>query len=260
MKLTNRTTCVITSVLFFVVSGWTWAEQFDASLVWSKRVAVSTPVTGVIQDVFVDAGERVAQGDKMLQLDDEVFKARLTSAKADAKNRIEEYKEAQREVERMQELYDRTMLSEHDLQVAKNNLIRAKAEKEKADARHVSARYDLKYSTVRAPFNALVLERLAQPGQVISANLKPETLLVIAEADKILARITVAEQWLTKLKKGQQVRVNVTDKNYTGKIIAIGLEPQVTGSGGKTGYPVDIEFNTENQLLRAGQQAKVSIE
>ncbi len=258
MKFTIIKTAIFTLSFLFVTSGFVYAAQLEGVLRWSKRVAVSTPVNGIIEKVIADVGDKVKKGDALLNIEQTVFKARVSGAGAEAKNRVEEYKEAMRELERMQELYDRTMLSEHDLQVAKNALVRARAEKEKARARYVEAKYDLKYSTVHAPFDAIVLERHAQPGQVIATDLKPETLFVLAEANRMLARILVDEKWLSKLHKGQKINLTVSARDYSGVLRVIALEP-VTGSNGKSGYPVDIEFEYSGGLLRAGQKVKVDI-
>jgi len=236
-----------------------YAEEFAGILQWSARVAISTPVSGVIEQVYANVGDIIPKGEKLLQLDDAVFKVDVSSAKSALTNRTEEYKEVKRELDRMQELYDRTMLSEHDLQVAKNNLVKAKASKEKAAANYTKALHDLKYSTVRAPFDAIVLERKAQPGQVISTRFQPETLFVIAAANRMLARIQVPEPWLGRLKKGKEAEVVLNSEKFPGKVLAIGMEP-VSANSGKTSYPVDIEFHTQNKLLRAGQQARVIIE
>ena len=45
---------------------------------------------------------------------------------------------------------------------------------------------------------------------------------------------------------------------FDGKIVAIGFEP-VKDSGGNSEYPVDIEFDTAQQVLRAGLNGKVDI-
>jgi len=259
MRFTNKKTSFGTTLLLCCGGMQVMAADFEASLLWSRRVEISTPVSGVVEKVVVDAGDKVVKDDVLLHLEPGVFKAGVAAASADLRNRNEAYKEAKRELERMQELYERTMLSEHDLQLAKNALVRAKAEKDQASASLVKAKYDLKYSSVRAPFDAVVLERHAQPGQVISADIRPETLFILAEARVMLARMLVAEVWLERLKKGQQASIIIAGKKYTGNIRAIGLEP-VTGTGGDTRYPVDIAFEYSNGILRAGQQAKVEIE
>lgn len=234
------------------------AAQYDATLQWSKRVEIGTPVAGVVKEVLVDAGEQVDKSDMLLQLDDKVFRARVASATTHLKSQEEHYKEARREMERAEELYARTVLSDHDLQVAKNNHVMALAERDKARFQLIKAKYDLEYSTLRAPFKAIVLQKLAQPGMVVSAELTPQTLLVLAQADKMLARMAVDEAVLAGLKTGQHATVTVNGTAYDGAIKAIGFEPVATGSG-KAVFHVDVLFDTKGVLMRAGQSARIDL-
>jgi len=97
------------------------AEEFEAKLAWSKRVELSTPVNGIVHKVFSEPGKIVAKGEVLVQLDPRIFKADLKYAEAKLKNSNEQSLEAKRELVRQLDMYDREMLSEHDLQVAKNN-------------------------------------------------------------------------------------------------------------------------------------------
>lgn len=234
------------------------AAEFDATLQWSKRVELGVPVSGVVQTVYADVGQRLKKGEKLLQLDDTVFKVKLKEARSNFKSQVEIYKEAEREKNRSQDLYDRTVLSDHELQVAKNNEVKAAAERDQAEAALVKAKQVLKYSTLRAPFNALVLERHAQVGKVIAAKLNPETLFVVAGADTMLARINVSEAQLTHFKLGQSAKVIVEGSSLAGVVKAIGFEP-VGGSSSASGYPVDVEFSVGARELRAGQHVKVEL-
>jgi len=234
------------------------AAEFDATLQWSKRVDLGVPVSGVVQKVYVDVGQRLKKGDKLLQLDDTVFKVKVREARSSLKSQVEIYKEAKREKNRSQELYDRTVLSDHELQVAKNNEVKAAAERDQAQAALVKAKQILKYSTLRAPFNALVLERRAQAGKVIAARLNPETLFVVADADTMLARINVSETQLAAFKLGQSANVIAGGNSISGVIKAIGFEP-VGGGSSASSYPIDIEFSVGTHVFRAGQHVKVEL-
>lgn len=235
-----------------------YAENFPAILQWSKRVELSTPVSGVIKTVSAEPGQKVDKGVVLVQLDDEVFKARVQATQATFHNQVEQHKEAERELKRAKELYDRTLLSEHDLQVAKNNESNARAELEKVRAAMVQAKQNLAYSSLRAPFNALVLARAAEPGKVISADLKPETLVTVAASDQMIARIWVNDTKVTSLHNGMTAKVRVNDQEIPGTVKSIAYEPDAKTTDSAR-YAVDVEFLTANLTLRAGQQASVSL-
>lgn len=246
--------CFIGGSLLFSVS--VFATQFDAVLQWSKRAELSTLSNGVVDKVFVDVGDKVTQGQLLLQLDPVVFEKRVRQSRVSMQSAREAYQEAGRERDRAQELYDRTVLSDHDLQVAKNNYIKAKSDYEKARVRFAQAEYDFKYSRIVAPFNAIVLERKIQPGQIVKTDLKPVPMLTIAQSDRMRARVLVSESDLTSIQMRQSAKVISNDDAYSGEVVSIGFEPVVSSSGERR-YPVDIEFATGDRVLRAGLSAKV---
>ncbi len=256
LKLSVNTVFVLITLL--VISPLVSAQQYDAVLQWSKRATLGTLTSGVIENVLVDVGDRAKQGDVLLQLDGQVFEKQVKQTLSGVKSAEEQYLEAKREKERSEELYNRTVLSDHDLQVAKNNEIHARAKYEDAKVLHERAKYNFKYSRIIAPFNVLVLERHAQPGQVVSSEMQPPVLLVVAEAGAMRARIVVSESALNTVRMGQSAKISVAGAQFDGKIVAIGFEP-VNGKDG-TGYPVDIEFRTNEQVLRAGLSAKVELQ
>lgn len=75
----------------------------------------------------------------------------------------------------------------------------------------------------------------------------------------MLARIHVPESWLNRLGTDKTAQVVVNGTSYSGKVLAVGLEP-AKGDSSASSYPVDVQFELKDQLLRAGQQASVIIE
>lgn len=247
-------------VLFFMLySSLSWSQDYDATLLWAQKTSLGTVVSGVVDKVYVNVGDKVKKGSKLAQLDISVFKGRVVEFRAKLMGAREEFKEAERERDRALELYDRTVLSEHDLQVAKNNYVTAKAEYEKVRANLIEKEFDLKYSVVRAPFDAIILTRHAQPGQVIITRFKQKPVVIVAAADRMLARFLVTEDNLKKMTKGKTAVVSVDDMTINGKIRAIALE-LTTGQNGLKGYYVDVEFKVGEAVFRSGQTAKVNIE
>jgi RND family efflux transporter MFP subunit len=232
-----------------------FAAQWDAQLQWVRTVPLTTPVSGVIAEVTAERGDRVRADQVLLRLEDSKQQAALAASEAKLKQAENNRSEAQRELERTQELYERTLLADHDLQLGKIQRDAAEAEWLSAKAALVKAQRDLYHSSVRAPFAAWVLQRSAEPGQTVVSELQATPLLVLAEAGRMLARAMVPEATLATLKLGQGVKVNVAGNTYSGKIHYLGLEP---ASSGGDQYPVDVIFDAGTQLLRAGQAAKVS--
>ena len=232
------------------------AEEFEAHLGWSKRVELSTLVSGVVQDVFVETGKHVAKGEVLVQLDPRIFKADLKYAKAKIKNTAEQNQEAKRELDRQLDMYDRAMLSDHELQIAKNNYTAARAHYHQAQAALTKAKLNLEYSAIRAPFNAIVISAAAVKGQVVASDVTPPILVVVAEAQRMIARFYLSADKVNNLVVNQGAKVNVAGHVFSGKIFTIALETAQSVSGH---YAIDIIFDSENKVLRAGQKVTVDL-
>jgi len=118
----------------------------------------------------------------------------------------------------------------------------------------MKAEYDEHYSSIRAPFAAWVLQRNAQPGQTVVSRMRAEPLIVLAEAGRMLARSLVSGATADTIERGAEAKVTVSGKNYVGTVSFVALQPEKAGSNR---YAVDVIFDTNQQVLRVGQPAKV---
>lgn len=233
-----------------------WAAEYDGVLNWNRKAKLSTPVSGVVAKVSVRPGDRVLEGDVLLQLDNGVIQANQEKAKADVQHYDRLYKEAERELERNQELYDRTVLSDHELEMAHIAFTQATAQLKTAEAQLAKMEFDLRYSEIKAPFNGIVTARNVNEGETIVSSDIPPLLVELAEVDVMIAEFQVTGSQLAGFKMGKKATVSVGGSQYAGEVSAIGFEP-VSKSANK--YLINVRFSTKGKLLRAGRSAKVSV-
>jgi multidrug efflux system membrane fusion protein len=232
----------------------TLAAEVDATLHWVRTVPLSTTVSGVIEQVNVSKGDRVHEGQVLLNLVGKTFAADVEAKKAGLKRAENNDEESERELERNQELYDRTLLSEHDLQLAQIQRDAGAADLQEARAALAKAERDYYYSVVRAPFDAWILQRNAEPGQTVIVKFQASPLLVLAEAGRMLARAKVSGETAGKLKQGQRATVSVSGKNYLGKIHFVAMEPVKSGVDE---YIAEVVFESGKLPMRVGQSVRV---
>jgi multidrug efflux system membrane fusion protein len=232
------------------------AANIDATVDWSQRVEMSTGVSGTVAEVNVQAGERVEKGQVLLALDGTRFKAALKQAKAAQRNAHYALAEAKREWERAQELYERTVLSDRDLQLAENAYVAAQARQAKADSELANAEKDLADSMIRAPFAAVVLSRQAEVGQVVVTQLQAVPMLSLAASDAYIARAMLPLPDLRALTIGQAVDVSTNGGRYHGEIVLLGLEPIDAEQGL---YAIEVRFPAADHVVRARQHAVIHL-
>ncbi len=248
---------ILLIILMLFINSTVRAEEFAATLQWSKRVRLSTPVSGVVQKVFSVSGNIAAKGEVLVQLDSRSYKADLKYAKAKLTNADEVSQEAKRELDRQTDMYERTMLSDHDLQVAKNNFTSAQSQYLQAQSSLTKARLNLEYSAIRAPFNAVVIRTIAVKGQVVASAVTPPILVIVAEARRMLAHFYVEMDKVNNYAVQQGVKVEIYGQVYQGKILNIALESDKTQTDH---YAVDVIFDSKDTLMRAGQKVKVTLQ
>ncbi len=234
-----------------------FAAEVTGKIQWARRVELTTPVSGVVAEVLVDTGDRVEQGQELLRLDPRSFRTHIKQARARVDKEEQVREEARREWERAQELYDRTVLSDHDLQLAEIAFVAADADYRAAEAELARAQLELEQSVIRAPVQGFVIRKDAEPGQTVVTRLQATPLLIVAESGRYIARVRLRRDALGELSREQEINVRVAGERYRGVVKRIGLEP--VGAKGEL-YDLDVVFSTEPTVtLRAGQDVEVDL-
>jgi len=233
-----------------------WAADMQATLQWSQRVELSTPVSGIVQAVNVDVGDRVKKGQVLLSLDSTAYRARVAGSRSEITRLDAEAKEDKRELDRVLELYERTVVATTELDQARLKLVRSQSALAEARALLQQNQKALDDTSLRAPFDAVVVLREAAPGLNVAAGLQPQMLLTVARSGEMIARMHLASPQIDDFKTGQPVTVSVAGINHTGKIKVLGLEPIRISD--ELVYAVDVLFSS-GETLRAGTPAVVKL-
>lgn len=145
----------------------------------AEQVELTTRVSGVVEEVLVKPGQRVKKGAVLLRLDKTVLQAQLDEATAEQTRADADEEDAGRELERAEELFNRTVSSTSELEAATLRHARAKAALSAASARRVIAQKNLADAELRAPFNGVVRSVPGGPGTVVTADCQPKPLVVL---------------------------------------------------------------------------------
>lgn len=232
------------------------AADFPATLQWSQRVELSPRVSGIVRQVEVNAGDGVRKGQPLLALDDALYAARVAESRAAVARCAEEVADAKRELGRTQELYDRTVIATSELDQAKLRLARSRAQLDAAQSRLKAEQKNLADSRLLAPFDAVVVARLAEPGQYAAVGLQPQPLLVLARAGEMLARFRIPVDRIGAYKVGQAATVIVGKQEFPARLRTLGMEPVKDKDG--AGYEAEVVFEAK-EMLRAGVPATVRL-
>ncbi len=226
--------------------------KIAATLNWARRVELGPLVSGVVKEVLVRPGDQVEADQLLLRLDPRPFQTEILQLKAQLDRVLPELEEAKLELQRAEELYARTVLSNHELNLAKIGHAKLDSEYRRLKARLEQARLNLEYSRLRAPFAGIILARHAEPGQAVVTRMQSPPLIVLADNRQMVARAVVPLDTLLLFQNQQPVRVRVGNQAFEAAIRFLGLEPV---SNHAAGYPLEAIFHAGDAVLRAGQPA-----
>jgi RND family efflux transporter MFP subunit len=172
---------------------------------------VGFEVAGVLTDLPATEGMRVSPGDVLAQLGTDRRQARLDAAAATYSRVSAERAQAEARAERIAQLVEDGSASEQDYDDARFSAQALAAAESTAAAQRQSAQLELEKSTLRAPFEAVVAERLVQTGAVVAPG-TPVLRLVTATGREAhvgvpadVARRLVAGNTYTLALKGERV-------------------------------------------------------
>lgn len=148
---------------------------------WAQAgvVKVASRVSGVVKSVDVKEGAKVAKGDILGRLDDDMAKLEVTKAEADVESARARALEAKRNLEREEVLAKRGLIPPAELEDAQTKSTSAKGGSQLAEARLEEARLNLRYAEIRSPISGRVVKIRAYEGQVIRLDVEVTTLFEI---------------------------------------------------------------------------------
>jgi membrane fusion protein, multidrug efflux system len=181
------------------------------TLLADESVIIRSEIDGRVVSLPFQEGQAVKKGAPLVTLDNSELEAGLAAAKADQRTETSRY-------DRARGLFEKAFISQEALDVARNNMERAKARVQQEQAR-------LAKTVILAPFDGTVGLRLISPGAYVKAG---EDIVRLEKISAIKLDFRVPETHASRLKKGQDVAVAVDAypaDRFTGRIYA--LEPVV---------------------------------
>jgi len=241
----------------------------------TTQVDVSSELSGALAEVAVDFNDRVDVGQVLARLDDSKLTDQILTAEAQlqaAKASLEQAEAAVREAEvtyaSQNELDKRgqsTRLKMIAVEVARDRALAvvdgAKAEVALAQARLSEAQTELGKATIRSPISGVVLNRAAEPGQIVAASLNAPVLFTLAEdLARMELRVDVDEADIGRVAVGNAASFTVDafpGRSFPAVITTVRYAPETTD--GVVTYKAILSVDNGEGLLRPGMTATATI-
>ncbi len=159
-----------------------------------RMATLGAEVSGRVVAVPVERGALVKQGEVLVRLDERDLRQQLARAQALLDQRRIEYDGAAR-------LDEKGFTGRARLAEAKANLV-------DAEATVASLQLDLANTSIRAPFDGVLNERLVEVGDYLAVG---DPIARVHDIDPLVVKASVTEQHIASLRPGQPARVRMLD-------------------------------------------------
>ncbi len=205
----------------------------------NRMVEVRSEVSGIVEAVPGEKGNRVKKGDLLCQIAIDTRRSDLSEALASLKS-------TQLEYDGIRDLNQRGLQSEIIL-------AQAKARLEQSRSRAKRAQLELQKTRITAPFDGIVETQPVEVGHFLSPG---STCVTLIEIDPILVTGQVAERNISGIHLGDQVHVElITGEGYVAMVTFIGRSPDATTRT----YPIEVTINNPAASIRAGLTATMHV-
>jgi RND family efflux transporter MFP subunit len=134
------------------------------------RTTISSQTGGVVEKILFDVNDFVRKDEVVVVIDNKQQTAGLKQAQAAEREARALLQEAQGEFNRIQEVYQKNVVSKAEFDRANAALKTARARNESAQAAVSKAQQQLDFTIVRAPFSGILTARLVEPGESVGVG------------------------------------------------------------------------------------------
>lgn len=301
VEVERRAIPAVTGILLLIVGLGVGCRQrpptdpvHASGRVEADEVRIAAKITGRIDELSVDEGDRVEKGQTLARLaipeleaqlrqaEAAVAAARTSVAQAQARAEVLEHHSgsARADVERLRALRDSGAATTRQLEEADDRLAEVLGELRVARAREEQARatlaerqaaedvvrVNLDEREIVSPLDGVVLHRLAEPGEVMQAG---QPLAVLIDPDRLDLKVYVPEDEVAKVRVGDRVRAVVDafpDRVFGGEVIEIAEKAEFTPRDvhvpeerTRLVYAVRVRMQNQDGYLKPGMIADAEV-
>ncbi|WP_323841148.1 MULTISPECIES: efflux RND transporter periplasmic adaptor subunit [unclassified Moraxella] len=251
-----------------IAGGQVYAEEL---------VDVGAQATGRVDKLHVKLGQRLKKGDLIADIDATQQQNTLKDEQASYQALIAQHDikklqlaQSQNDFNKQKQGFDAGIVSEVDLNKAKNALSVAQKELsastsqlEQAKLKIATAKTNLAYTRITAPIDGVVVSVVTKEGQTINAMQSSPTIIKLAQIDTVQIKAKFSEADIPKLKVGMTANFTILglpNQKFNATLEAIELSPIGDSSqSGAVYYYGLLSVPNPNHELFIGMTANVTV-
>ena len=231
------------------------SQNYSGTIEEMNGTALSMVGGGTLKQLNISEGQMVSKGQLIATVDGYSQSSAVTASQAQTQQAKNALSQVQDYYKRMKLIHDNGSLPEVRWIEAKTQLKQAESVVQAAKAGENISRKTLTDTHLYAPFSGYISAKMAEVGQNIGPGM-PVAILV--KIDQVKVKVSVPEDEIAKIQKGQQVWLRVASANgkvFMGQI----TEKGVLANPISRSYEVKAMIENPNHELLPGMVCQVRI-
>ena len=211
-------------------------QSFEAEFRPYQEIELYSKVSGFVQNISVDVGDRVEAGQVIANIEVPELQDDLTRAVAVQQRSEAEVKRAVSDHDDVHLSYTRTMSADKEQPnlIAQQDVDRVRAKDEEAEAALSAAKDQvavavaevkklntmLKFCKITAPFGGVITKRSVDPGALVHGTSASSPIVRLSQNDKLRLDFPVSISYVPLIRNGDAIEVHVPSlqTNFSGTI------------------------------------------
>lgn len=242
--------------------GYTEAREYDVQSLVRLPGSVEAPTIstvasegeGLVVQFPIRLGDRLEQGQLLVEIRTENLELRLEASSADLREAEARQNLAERNLSRAKELFDSQIFSQQELDQSQFefNAWEGRIERLRAEIKQIED--DIARSTIHAPFDGIVVSRQTEVGEWLGAG---DPILDLMAVDNLQISVDVPERYYSSLKIGR--RVSAAFEALGGWNTTAVVEKIIPRADMESRtFPVKLKFTNPNGRAAPGMLVEVS--
>lgn len=231
-----------------------------------KEVKISAYVSAEIKKLHIKEGDRVNEGQSLVDLDRTRYEAALERGKSDLKAAKANLKKAKSELKRAQDLFSRNLLSQAELEGMEANYELAESQVEQAEAMLKQMNDDLSKTRLTSPMDGTVAKLNKEEGEIaLGSQFQADVIMTVADLSRMEMVAEIDENDVVLISLGDSTEIEVDalpDTILQGIVREIAHTATTRGRGTQeevTNFDVTISITDNIEQLRPGMSSTVAI-
>lgn len=181
------------------------AVDYIASIQSKQNVEIRSKIKGYLDKIYVEEGSMVKSGQVLFKISSVEFQQEVKRSQALLKLAIADEKSAELELQNIQRLFAKGIVSKSELDKAKILVESANAKIEEAQAQLQSAEFHLSQTVIKAPFDGIINRIPFKMGSLIDDG---TLLTTLSNNQEVFAYFHVSEKEYLSLKSNKDLNLD----------------------------------------------------